>query len=354
MIKYTPTNFVCLLCVICIISAWSSPAPQTLAIGTQPQLSVDAKGIARIAFGRNDSIFCATSTDQGRSFSSPKFVTHVPGMHLGMARGPQLASSARFSVITAMDKSGDIHWFQLNHSNGQWTRKGLVNDKKGTTPEGLMSIVADGQDNFYAVWLDTRLESNNNIFFASLVAAQEKWSKNKLVYRSPDGHVCECCKPNIAVNNKMVAVMFRNWLNGSRDMYLARSDNKGMDFEVASKLGTGTWPLKGCPMDGGGLVFEDEGLIQTSWQRNGVVYTCRPGHEERELAKGRGTGITKNTKTGQSIVSYQEGENTKLVKAANKQELLSEKGSYLKTGTLTNGKLLCVWELNKTIRFKTI
>lgn len=353
MIK-SSSLLVCLLCILGVVSARSEPVTQTLGAGAQPQLSIDGKGIIRIIYGRNDSIFCATSANQGNSFSSPVLVAHVPGMHLGMARGPQLASSLRFSVITAMDKSGDIHFFQLNHASGQWTPKGMVNDVKASTPEGLMGLAADGRDNFYAVWLDTRLEKKNNIFFASLSAAQGKWSKNKLVYRSPDEHVCECCKPNIAVKNNTVAIMFRNWLGGSRDLYLARSDNRGKDFETAQKLGIGTWPLKGCPMDGGGLVFDNTGNIQTTWQRNGIVYTCQPGSKETAFAKGRQSGITNNTNAGQPIVSYQEGDNTKLVNAEDKKELLAEKGSYLKAGILKNGKLLCVWELNKTIRCKTI
>ena len=84
-------------------------------------------------------------------------------MHLGMSRGPQLASSANYSIITAMDKAGDIHWFRLNHSSKEWKDMGTVNDLKGSSPEGLMSIAADKKDNFYAVWLDTRNGNRNQV-----------------------------------------------------------------------------------------------------------------------------------------------------------------------------------------------
>src|SRR5689334_6371619 len=76
------------------------PASDVIGIGEQPELAVDVKGRIRIAFGRNDSIFCATSTDKGSSFSLPKFVGKVHEMHLGMTRGPQIASSYNFSLIT--------------------------------------------------------------------------------------------------------------------------------------------------------------------------------------------------------------------------------------------------------------
>ncbi|MEB0262802.1 MULTISPECIES: hypothetical protein [unclassified Mucilaginibacter] len=40
-----------------------------------------------------------------------------------MARGPQLTSSKNFSVITAMDKSGNIYWYRLAHATGKWKSK---------------------------------------------------------------------------------------------------------------------------------------------------------------------------------------------------------------------------------------
>ena len=50
-----------------------------------------------------------------------------------------------------------------------------------------------------------------------------------------------------------VAVMWRNWLNGSRDMFAALSSDGGKTFATAQKLGSGTWKLNGCPMDGGSI-----------------------------------------------------------------------------------------------------
>ena len=97
-------------------------------------------------------------------------------------------------MITAMDKAGDTHSYLLKHQSGDWKSASTVNDIKGSAPEGLMALTADKDDNFYAVWLDTRLAQKNNIFL-SKVNGSGKWSKNKLVYQSPEGHVCECCKP---------------------------------------------------------------------------------------------------------------------------------------------------------------
>lgn len=214
--------------VISISSAL--PSENSIAKGEQPQAAIDTKSIVRIVFGLHDKILCVSSTDHGMTFSQPVTVGQVKDMHLVMSRGPQIASSANFSIITAMDTKGNIHAFRLHHASNQWTKTGVVNDIPLSAPEGLMSIAADDQDNFYAVWLDNRLDSKNKIYVASTLGGAAQWSGNVMAYQSPDGTVCECCRPNIAVKDSQIYVMFRNWLNGSRDMYVMRSDNQKLSF----------------------------------------------------------------------------------------------------------------------------
>ncbi|MFB9842839.1 hypothetical protein [Mucilaginibacter ginsenosidivorans] len=340
------------LSVILCAGAIKLPVAKTIGMGYQPQISTDVKGVIRVVFGRNDNIFCATSTDKGASFSTSVLVGHVAQMHLGMARGPQLASSARYSVVTAMDKKGDIHYFVLDHQKGKWQDMGFVNDTRSSAPEGLMNIACDSQDNFYATWLDIRLNKRNNIYFSAMVAGKGSWLKNKLIYRSPDGHVCECCRPSIAVKGSNIAVMFRNWLDGSRDLYLVTSDNKGLAFGNAAKLGKGTWQLNACPMDGGGLTFNADNTINTTWQRQGMVYYCKPGTTEKEVGKGRDCSIISDN--GQTIVALTTGDEIKYRNIQTAAETTVGKGSYLKTMVLVGNKVLCIWENDKHIETKIL
>lgn len=342
---------ICSLFTFCFIF-WNPPSEIIISKGQQPQIGTDNSGIIRVVFGKSDSIFCATSVNKGSSFSKPALVGVVSKMHLGMARGPQLASSAHYSVVTAMDQNGDIHFFMLNHQKGQWQDKGMVNDIKGSAPEGLMNIACDKQDNFYAVWLDLRLNKRNNIFFSSLPAGHTQWLKNKLVYQSPDEHVCECCRPSIAVKGSNVAIMFRNWVNGSRDLYLTTSADKGRIFTTAVKLGNGTWKLNACPMDGGGLNFNADNTINTTWRRQDIVYYCKPGGNEKELGKGRDCSISTNA--GQTIVAMGDAGDLKYKNVQTNQETIVGKGSYLKTYILPDSKVLCVWEENGMIKSKKI
>jgi hypothetical protein len=261
-------------------------------------------------------------------------------MHLGMTRGPQLATSKDLSVITAMDKAGNIHSFMQSHKTGKWQTLSHVNDVDGSAPEGLMSLTADDNNNFYAVWLDLRKERKNNICFAAL--KNNRWSANAFIYVSPEDHVCECCKPSAAGNGKHVAVMFRNWLKGSRDLYLVTSADGGKNFSEAQKLGRGTWPLKACPMDGGGLSIDTDQHIYTAWQRDGVVYEAQPGLPEQRIGEGRHVHVNKN------VVSWESGSELK-VKRVNGNAMVIGEGTALETGELTDRSILAIWEKNGMI-----
>ena len=322
-----------------------------IATGQQPVISTDNNGVIRIVYGQQDKIFCSTSVDKGITFSAPVIVAQVKDMHLGMSRGPQIASSAKWSVITAMDKAGDIHWFKLDHSSVEWKAMGLVNDTKGSAPEGLMSIAADNKDNFYSVWLDIRTGKHNQVYFSSLSAQPGKWTKNILAYQSPDGHVCECCKPPITVEGTRVVIMFRNWLNSSRDLYLVKSD-VGKSFSTAQKLGINTWKLNGCPMDGGAIKTDRLSGIHTTWQRQGTVYFCKPGEPEVTIGKGRNcdlSGTASNT-----VITYQDGDNLKATSLLNNKTVNVGKGGFLKSVLLSDNRTLYVWEQANQIKYKKI
>ena len=276
-------------------------------------------------------------------------------MHLGMTRGPQIASSAKYSVVTGIDKSGNIHFFQLTHSSNKWEYKGTINDIPFSAPEGLMSIAADTKDNFYAVWLDVRQNRRNNICFSSLSGKTSKWKKNDLVYISPDGHVCECCKPSIDVKGAKVAIMYRNWLKGFRDLYLITSENEGKSFKEAQKLGLGTWKLDGCPMDGGDIRVDNNGMIHTVWRREGLVYYCKPNEREINVTKGKACSIAAyKTNNKLLVITLQEGENVKLVGLNNQKEINVGRGKFLKSIVLNNKEVLCVWEQDNSIRFTKV
>lgn len=329
-----------------------SAAKITNIQGRQPNIAVDIKGVVRMVYGNDEKIYCITSTDNGTTFSKPVLVAQLPGMHLGNTRGPQLASSKNYSMIAAIDKAGSIHSYKLNHTKGGWMKSTVVNDKTGSAVEGLMAIGADKEDNFYATWLDIRMENKNNIYFSSTSGNKTVWNKNQLVYKSPEGHVCECCKPNITVSSNKVVIGFRNWMMGSRDIYYAVSDNKGKTFPEPKKSGTGTWRLNACPMDGGGLAVNDKGAVSAAWRRNSEVFYASPNRPEKKLGTGRDVSMAVNK--GNTLVAWHENNTIRIMDVNKNTTMQAGKGVTPKIYFVNNGKAICVWEEDKMVRYKVI
>jgi hypothetical protein len=335
-----------LLTVAALCVFFYSRGQTQLATGEQPQITADNNGTIRLVFGDSDKIFYSLSDDGGSSFSKPELIGQVSEMHLGMTRGPQLASSKDYSVVTAMDKKGNIHSFILTHRTGKWEKIQNVNDTDASAPEGLMSVAADDNNNFYAVWLDLREGRKNNICFSSL-KGKTAWTKNVFIYKSPESHVCECCKPSVAVRGDNVSVMFRNWLNGSRDLYLLTSSNKGKNFSDATKLGVGTWPLKGCPMDGGGVTVDARNNIHTAWQRDGIVYYSQPDKPEVKVGEGRSVRISG------TLITWQNGSELIVHPLHGQQKIVGE-GTALMVLPLKDNSILAFWEKDGEILFKKL
>jgi hypothetical protein len=159
--------------------------------------------------------------------------------------------------------------------------------------------------------------------------------------------VCECCKPSVAVKGKKVSIMFRNWLRGSRDLYLINSTDAGKTFSTAQKLGNGTWQLKGCPMDGGGLTIDSQNEVRTVWQREGQVFYAEPGKAEERIGDGRHVSMTGR------IISWERGSDL-IIKPIGLAEQKIGEGTALTVLELKDKTMLLVWEANDQIVFKKI
>ncbi|HWJ28833.1 MAG TPA: sialidase family protein, partial [Flavisolibacter sp.] len=276
-----------LLCSVAFAACQSNTAgnhaDQVIANGQMPDIVNDGAAKFHLVYGTGDSIMYAHSEDNGLSFSTPSLVMALKKLAASHSRGPQVAATSTGLVITACTNEGNIFSF-VKEGTADWTEGGRVNDQDTVAKENLMALGADGSTAF-AVWLDLR-SGHNQIFGARSTDGGKTWSRNQLIYSSPDTTVCQCCKPSVAVKGDHVAVMFRNWLNGNRDLYLIQSADGGLSFGSAQKLGKGSWALNGCPMDGGGLTIAENGAVNTVWNRKGVIYSAQPLMEERELGTG--------------------------------------------------------------------
>lgn len=311
---------------------------KVIAYGHMPAITKDKRNNIHIVYGSGDSIMYVFSKD-GKSYSTPALAAVLPGLVASATRGPQIAAVSGGLIVTAGDKPGNIYSFR-KVMQGKWSKAKQVNDISETSKEGLAALSADGA-NAFAVWLSVKNPKGQSVYGARSGDGGKTWNKNTIVYASPSGTVCECCKPSVKVSGNNVYVMFRNFLNGNRDLYLIKSSNGGNTFGQAQKLGNGNWKLDGCPMDGGGLALNKNKVPQTVWRRKGEIYTAAPGEPEKEIGAGRSCSI--ETINNKNVFAWTEKGNV-IVSKPNGTKLNLGKGSIPVLQAINNEKLVCVWE----------
>ena len=278
---------------------------------------------------------------------APVRVDSLPGLHIGVSRGPQIAATAQSVVIATIDKSGTVWAYSLDRRTGHWQPRVRIIDVPGMAKEGFVALAAGTDDVYYAVWLDLRTDNQNKIVGSRSADGGRTWSANQVLYQSPDGTVCECCQLSVVSQGQHVAVMFRNFLNGSRDMYLLQSDQGNLPAGNARKLGEGTWKLKACPMDGGGLFMAPNGSISTIWRRENTLFKAKPGQPETEVTEGKQAKIVTTSK-GDYLVFQQANQLIAVVPGQAQSKVIGP-GAYPKLLDLPTHKVLCVWEQSNGI-----
>jgi hypothetical protein len=324
----------------------------------QPQLAANASLVA-LAFGAGNAIYVSTSHDQGRTFSAPAKAAEAQILPLGRHRGPRIALSGDTIVITAvagnkpdggahahgLAADGDLLAWRSKDGGKTWSQGTTINDVPGSAQEGLHALASDGKGTLLAAWLDKRGGKGTKLYAARSDDDGATWSKNIAVYQSPDGSICECCHPSVAIDaTGRMLVMWRNSLGGARDMYMATSRD-GVTFSTAQKLGTGTWHLNACPMDGGGIAVSSTRVV-TAWRRDGTIFLAEPGQPEKQAGAGKDVALALARShtyalwvNGTSLEAWIDG----------KLEVLSAAGAFPSVTSLPAGGALAAWEENGTV-----
>lgn len=259
----------------------------------QPQAAIAADGTVYVVFGSGEEVSFCTSTDDGKSFSTPTVAFRIPNLSLGMRRGPRITAFGDLLIITAIGgkqgkgRDGDVVAWRSNNRGKTWNGPVQVNDNNDSAREGLHAMTVSATGEAWCTWLDLR-NQRTELYASKSVDGGANWSRNQLVYRSPDKSICECCHPSIAIHDKTIQVLFRNSLNGNRDMFLASILEEGDKLSVHStQMGTLNWQFNACPMDGGMLSVDERGLVSTVWRRGREIFMAT-SEEPDELLIGLG------------------------------------------------------------------
>ena len=329
----------------------------------EPQMAINGSTVA-LAFGAGHAIYFSSSHDWGKTFSDPIKVAEAGIIPLTRHRGPRIAFAGNAIVITAvvgskaeegahahgLPSDGDLLAWRSLDNGKTWTPGKSVNDVPASATEGLHALASDGKGLLYAAWLDKRGAKGTKLYSAHSKDAGATWSKNTAVYLSPDGTICECCHPSLVIGpSGELLVMWRNALDGSRDMYLSTSRD-GVTFAAPRKLGEGTWKLNACPMDGGGLAVSGAKVL-TAWRRESGVFLAQPGRAERQIGAGKDIALALNG--AKTYVAWVDGAKVQ-VWMEGKLEQLADSGAFPSLVALPDGGALAAWEENGAIQVRRL
>jgi hypothetical protein len=297
----------------------------------------------------------AASVDGGRTFGPLRKVTEVPSLALGGHRGPRIVAAGDVVVVSAVvgmvggGKDGDLVAWRSTDQGGTWSAPVTVSDVPDAAREGLHAMAARGRF-VAAAWLDLR-GTGTRLYGATSSDAGKTWSPNVLVYQSPSGTICQCCHPSLAMadDGGTVLAMFRNVVNGHRDLYLS----KGRDghFGTAEKLGDGSWELDACPMDGGELIADAEGNVTTVWRREETVYLDVPGSPEVQVGRGVNPAVV-STPDG-PVVAWTAPNGLTLAAPDRDALVLDASGKFVSLAW-TGRSTVAAWEHGDTVQTRVI
>ncbi len=348
--------------ILSLFLALSIPASSPDLPNRQPQLAGHGNRVA-LVYAAGNSIQLAMSSDGGRSFGAPAALPNTEMLAAGMHRGPRVAfTGANALVVSAIVQGAPNASGRRNQNNGNvvawrssdggktWSPGVRVNDVAESAREGLHAMAARGEF-VYTAWLDLRAKGMK-LYGAVSKDGGATWSANHLVYESPEGTVCECCHPSVAIDaTGRVRVMFRNALAGNRDMYVVESAD-GVAFGPAAKIGEGSWKINACPMDGGAFSADGKGLTAV-YRRESTVYLKTPGVAEKALDTGKNAALAVSKK-GVYVV-WQKGEGIEMWSpGAAKPETLDAHGAFPTLVTLGDGSVVAAWENKGTIEVRPL
>ena len=324
-------------------------APVSPAPNRQPQLAA-GNGMVAVVFGSGDGVWFAQSADQGNWFTRAMWVGDVPKLALGRHRGPRVAIGKKAILVTAIGAAGDVICWRSTNGGNSWSKGGVLNEGHSAR-EGLHAMAADTDGHVAVVWLDDRTGKGKQLYGVFSDDDGVNWSSDVKLYESPSGSICECCHPSLAaVGGGEFAVMFRNWLNGSRDLYTMRVRG-GKPVSEAVKQGDRTWKLNACPMDGGGVAALGS-QTWSAWRREKDVYLAEPGKAEMRL--GTGENVTMALNRAGAWVLWSTPGGIWLKSPAEKGHMIAQGGAFPTAITLEDGTILAAWEDRDSVTIERV
>lgn len=221
----------------------------------------EAKKLHAVVAGRfnghaNPMLAYLASSDGGRSWSVPVFITAASGPSIVSRRGndAQVAASGPNIVVAwqqlgQFPNGGPLRLAYSADYGHTWTQSILPDIDDPTDNQSYPDLEADANGTFHLVWLDDREETGNaqGLRYLNSTDGGRRWSQQSTI----DHLVCTCCWNRIGtMPDRSVAVLYRD--DDPHDMRLAVRHEAG-GWKDRGSVGDFKWHFAGCPHCGGGF-----------------------------------------------------------------------------------------------------
>lgn len=249
-----------------------------------PRVAVDRSGVIYVAWtdfrtNNKGDIYLSRSTDGGSTFSQNMPVYTGGAVPAGMQRG----------VTMAIDSLGGIHmvWMEVKRSSlpelryirsidGGMTFSDpiYIGGPMGVSAQDFPSMGIDAANNIYIAWVDDRetrngTGTNTQIYLTRSTDRGASFGNPMRASIMPNGvgGSCECCNTSMAVSaGGHIYISFRSNINNRRDIFVARSLDRGESFDVAIPAASERWMLQACPMSGSAIALDNEETAHIVWR----------------------------------------------------------------------------------------
>jgi hypothetical protein len=225
----------------------------------------DNNGTLYIIYGQDQSLFVASSTDGGKTFSKPVLATEGRSVHVLPVEHPALAANLNGQLGIAWlelppDFDGAKIWYATSKDGGQTFESAQLVASESQGEVAMVQLAFDQAGNPIFTWLNGRELKFTRSFDQGATFSG---------IASIGTGTCECCQPQLLVSNKTIYIAYRSLQVGSehgdiRDVALIRSENEGQNFGPVIPVADAHFYLPACPIAGPSLATH-AGKLYVAW-----------------------------------------------------------------------------------------
>lgn len=240
----------------------------------------NAEQIAKRGHSHDSStnLYLASSTDGGRSFSTPRQLNATSGDVWGFAISkPRIAVGGDGGVhvlypgnttnaktgasetvalyVRSQDNAGERTFSSPRRLNVDALTDDLSKDDGGS----FATLAIDDRNTVYAAWVDTRMITDSEMGRAALAVSSDGGRTFSADVEILPSIVCPCCQLSSAIDTQRHLVLGARLVDGAyRDNEIVVLSDQGRRIERRQRISGARWALEGCPRKPTALALRDQ------------------------------------------------------------------------------------------------